>query len=176
MAGACKKQAQATDALTNHHTFLQSNSLPDTHHSSLLYQVHQDLLHIRKWTNLRVVKNCTYTYLAGSAAPAFDSVYPGRSKEQAAEEDRTQVVIPLSTAEALSARKLDAMCAECVHPETGLRLRCVTVAIVDDDSTTAYYRIFNQFEEIVHAQWKVKQKEKGDGEGEGEEDSDSDCA
>lgn len=54
----------------------------------------------------------------------------------------------------------------------------MTVAIVDDDSTTAYYRIFDRFDEIVHAQWKVKKKDKGGrarGE-EAEEDSDSDSA
>lgn len=94
--------------------------------------------------------------------------------------------MPISTVETLSARKLSTLCAECVHPETWESLRCVTVAIVDDDSTTAYYRIFNRFEEIVHAQWKVKRKEKGrkggeegeeeeEGE-EGGEDSDSDSA
>lgn len=144
--------------LENFLSFLRKNDIPDNLNTSVLYQVHEDLRRIRRWTNMRVVKGSTCWYLAGSAAIAYDSVFPGRKDAEASGEDNTQVVMPLSTSEMLSPRKLKELCKECVHPETGKSPRCVTIAIVDDDSTTAYYRIFDSFAEIVHPQWKQKKK------------------
>lgn len=139
-------------------SFLSKNELPDNLNTSVLYQVHEDLRLVRKWTNLRVVQGPTRVHLAGCAAVTYDSVFPGREDTEASGEDRTQVVMPISTSEMLSPRKLKELCKECVHPETGNNLRCMTIAIVDDDSTTAYYRIFDNFAEIVHPQWKQKKK------------------
>lgn len=144
--------------LENLFSFLRQSDLPDNLNTSVLYQVHEDLRLIRKWTNLRVVKGPTRVYLAGCAAVAYDSVFPGRKGTETSGEDRTQVVMPISTSEMLSPRKLKELCKECVHPENGKNLRCMTIAIVDDDSTTAYYRIFDSFVEIVHPQWKQKKK------------------
>lgn len=144
--------------LENLFSFLRKNELPDIIETSVLFQVHEDLRLIRKWTDLRVVKGSTKFYLAGKAPIAFDSVFPGRKNPDANGEDRTQVVMPIPTSEMLSPRKLKELCQECVHPETGKHLRCMTIAIVDEDTTTAYYRIFNSFDEIVHPQWKQKKK------------------
>lgn len=135
--------------------FLKRNDLPDNVASSVLYQVHEDLRLIRKWTNLRVVQGSARPYLAGSAAAAFDSVFPRRKDDDV---DSTQVVMPISVQETLSPRKLREISVMCIHPETGRKPRCVTIAVVDDDSTTAYYRIFDSFAEIVHPQWKQKKK------------------
>lgn len=143
--------------LENVLSFLSRNSLADNLSSSVLYQVHEDLRLVRKWTNMRVVKGAKRTYLVGSAAHAYDSVFPGASQDV----DRTQIVVPIAKSEMLSPRILNGICEDCRHPETGETLRCVTVAIVDDDSTTAYYRIFNKWEEIVHPQWKQKKKRAG---------------
>lgn len=139
-------------------SFLKKNNLPDDLASSVLYQVHEDLVLVRKWTNLRVVNGAMRPYLAGSAAVAFDSVFPGRKGSNDDDVDRTQVIMPMSIQEKLSPFKLKELCRACIHPETGKKLRCMTVAIVDDDSTTAYYRIFDSFAEIVHPQWKQKKK------------------
>lgn len=159
--GSETARAEAEDgsmtALDNVRLFLGKNSLKDDWNASVLYQVHEDLRLVRKWTSMRVVKGTTRTYLAGTAARAYDSVFP-----QAAEgTDRTQVVIPISKSDMLSPQMLNDLCGECRHPETDEQLRCVTVAIVDDDSTTAYYRVFNKWEEIVHPQWKQKNKPSG---------------
>ncbi|PXF49999.1 hypothetical protein BWQ96_00159 [Gracilariopsis chorda] len=142
-------------------SFLISNGLQDCDQAQVLYQVFQDLRLIRKWTGLRVSQRASRPYLAGSAAAAFDSVYKDKDMDKG--EDRTQVVVPVSAWEELSALDLQALCRECVHPETGEQLRCMTLAIVDDDSTTAYYRIFSTWEEIVHPQWKMKKKHKTEG-------------
>lgn len=135
--------------------FLRRNALVDDLRSSVLYQVHEDLRLIRKWTNVTVVKSPTRNYLSACAAAEFDSVFPARAN-QAATVDRTQIVIPLPTSDYLSPRRLKTLCRQCVHPQTLQKLRCVTVAIVDCDSTTAYYRVFDDWDEIVHRQWKQK--------------------
>lgn len=42
------------------------------------------------------------------------------------------------------------------------KVRCITLAVVDDDSTAAYYRVFSSFDEIVHPQWKRMKKHHDD--------------
>lgn len=140
--------------------FLTQNLLQDNYMTSILYQVHEDLQLIRKWTNMRVVKNENRVYLAGNAPAEFDSVFPGREAEK--DLDRTQIVVPIPAFQKLSPVNLQELCEECIHPELKVKLRCITVAIVDDDSTTAYYRVFDSFEEITHPQWKQKKKRKED--------------
>ncbi|CAN8074790.1 unnamed protein product [Agarophyton chilense] len=150
--------------LSSYQAFLKSNNVSDNENSELLYQVYQDLLRIRKWTNLRVCHGAPRVYLAGTSALAFDSVFGGSGGSEAQLGDRTQAVIPLSAWETLSPDEMHALCDDCVHPESGEKLRCVTLAIVDDDSTTAYYRMVNTWEEIVDARWKstkVKTEEGG---------------
>lgn len=142
---------RAFEAFTTTHSLPHGDPL-----TAVTYQVHEDLRLIRRWTGLRVVRGkLQRPYLAGSAAPNFDSVFPAAADGV----DRTQAVLPMSTAERLTPRVLKELCAGVVHPDTGARLRCVTVAIVDDDSTTAYYRVFDAWEEIVHPQWKMKKEE-----------------
>lgn len=138
--------------------FAEDNGISDCHETSVLYQVYQDLRLIRKWSDVRVARAPTRAYLAGSAAVAYDSVFPGSANATGL--DRTQVVVPLPASKQLTPRELQSLCKECVHPETNNQLRCITVAIVDDDSTTAYYRIFNKWGEIVHPQWKTKKARK----------------
>lgn len=150
----------ASNPLIQYQAFRSQNELPDTQQTIVLHQVFQDLGHIRKWTNLRVAKSETRTYLAGSAPSGYDSVFPGRADEK--DLDRTQLVVPVPSSEMFSPRAMQLLCRECLHPETKLELRCITLAIVDDDSTTAYYRIFDKWQEIVHPQWKMKKKPKLD--------------
>lgn len=158
--------------LEEYRTFLASNNLNDDLDASVLYQVYQDLRLIRKWTNLRVVRRQTRLYLAGSAAPTYDSVFPNHNNKD--DIDRTQVVVPITACKQLSPREMQLLCQECVHPETEMSLRCITVAIVDDDSTTAYYRIFDKWDEIIHPQWKSKKKRKGE-EGNGSDEDNSEA-
>lgn len=75
------------------------------------------------------------------------------------DDDATQAVVSIASSAVLTPETLRNICNDCgVHPRTGAKLRCVTLAIVDDDSTTAYYRIFDQFSEITHPQWKRKKR------------------
>lgn len=151
-------ELEQTKPIQSYELFVNSNGLQDCEQTQVLYQVFQDLRLIRKWKGLRVVQRASRPYLAGSAAAAFDSVY--KDKDIAEDQDRTQAIVPVSAWEEFSVLDLQALCRECVHPETGEKLRCITLAIVDDDSTTAYYRIFSTWEEIVHPQWKMKKKRK----------------
>lgn len=153
--------------------FLKENRLRDSDKVQRVYQVYQDLLLIRKWTNIRVSVKNSCVYLAGSAASAFDSVFPG---EQCNNMDRTQVIVPMSSWDEVRPTQLQRLCKTCVHPETGKELRCITLAIVDDDSTTAYYRIFNKWDEIVHPQWKMKKDRKTNEEKAGTEGKDREGA
>lgn len=138
--------------------FLKENSLPDTYETSILYQIFMDLSLIRKWSGLRVARNNSRTYVAGCAPVEFDSVFPGHDKDESV--DRTQVILPISASASVSPSQLENICKECVHPETGKQLRCVTIGIVDGDSTTAYYRIFAKWEELIDPQWKRMKKRK----------------
>lgn len=132
--------------------FLSVHNLPSCRNSMALYQVHEDLRLVRFWSALRVV--CAeIPYLLGVAPSDFDSVFPNFTDTRI---DRTQAVVPMTTDASLTPRSMTAMCSNIVHPETRGALRCITVAIVDRDSTTAYYRVFNNFDEIVHSQWKQK--------------------
>lgn len=132
--------------------FLSLHNLTNDCSSAALYQVHEDLRLIRGWSRIRVVSS-PRLYLLAVAPAGFDSVFPGAS---ASGIDRTQAVIPVTTDERLSPRRLDSLCDSVRHPDSGSRFRCITLAIVDQDSTTAYYRIFSDFTEIVHPQWKLK--------------------
>jgi Sen15 protein len=114
---------------------------------------------MRGWTNLRVVHQ-PRLHVLGSAAPGFDSVFPGVVNPSV---DRTQAVVPMAVDEKLTPRILAGLCADVAHPNDGPSKRCVTAAIVDKDSTTAYYRVFDSFDEIVHPQWKQKKgRDEGD--------------
>lgn len=152
--------------------FLRAHSLADRRSSLVVFQVHEDLRLTRGWSGLQVV-NGEMTYLVGTAALGFDSVFPGTVD---AEVDRTQAVVPMATDLPLTPRILSDLCAGVVHPVTRGPLRCVTVAIVDRDSTTAYYRVFEKFDEIVHTQWKQKRPRTAGGEGGGGGDEDEDAA
>lgn len=118
-------------------------------------------------------------YVEGEAPAMYDSVHPERrrraeaqhnteeEKEAKGEErveglgkrkaqtdgeqkDYSQVVVPICADETVSPAQLNAMCSM-----RGKR-RCVTLSVVDDDSTTTYYRVFNSLDEITHPQWKQK--------------------
>lgn len=151
-------------ALHTYELFLAQHGLPDGINAITVFQVYEDLRHVRKWTHLCVHAKSPIVYLTGRAPPLFDSVYPNRlpvdtvSTKADDFQDATQVVVPLAVDERLSPKKLKILCETCTHPDTGQKTRCITVAIVDDDSTTAYYRIFSDFTEIVHKQWKLKQR------------------
>jgi hypothetical protein len=147
-------------ALVAYFNFLAEHNLTDSKASATFYQVHEDLRLIRGWTNMRVVQG-PRLHLLGCAAPGFDSVFPNAADSGV---DRTQAVVPMSVDTSLTPRILSDMCAAVAHPSNGPAKRCVTAAIVDVDSTTAYYRIFDSFEEIVHPQWKQKKaRASGDG-------------
>jgi hypothetical protein len=139
-------------AVLNYFNFLSVHHLDDNRASAALYQVHEDLRLIRGWSNLRVLKSPRPS-IFGVAAPGFDSIFPDSVHET---KDRTQAVVSIPTEEQLTPRILAEMCASLRHPDTNDVLRCITVAIVDHDSTTAYYRVFERFDEIVHPQWKQK--------------------
>jgi hypothetical protein len=132
--------------------FLDVHDLPSSQSWLALYQVHEDLRLVRCWSNVAVVRG-DMTYLVGVAPPGFDSIYPGMADSDV---DRTQAVVPMTTSLSLTPRSLSSLCANIVHPATKAHFRCITVAIVDRDSTTAYYRVFDTFDEIVHPQWKQK--------------------
>lgn len=135
-----------------YHEFLRAHNLRSCRNSLALYQVHEDLRLVRFWSALRVVQ-AEIPYLTGVAPNDFDSVFPNVTDVHV---DRTQAVVPMTTDASLTPRSMTAMCSDIVHPETKAALRCITVAIVDRDSTTAYYRVFSKFDEIVHPQWKQK--------------------
>ncbi|KAI0559958.1 tRNA-splicing endonuclease subunit Sen15 [Gracilaria domingensis] len=145
-------------------TFVERYKLTDDASSETIYQVYQDLVRIRKWSNVRICQRAKRPYIAGSAARAFDSVFGDTDG------DRTQAVVPVSVWESLSAAEMYDLCAECVHPESGEKLRCVTMAFVDDDSTTAYYRMMNRWEEIVDENWKARKVRTEEGVGTEERD------
>lgn len=155
--------------IRQYHDFIATHSLPDTPATAALHQVHDDLLLARGWTDLRVQRTGTILYLLGCAAPAFDSVFP---PPVAPGTDRSQAVLPIITDARLTPRTLSGICAGITHPQTHEPFRCVTAAIVECDGTTAYYRIFGDFDEIVDAQWK--QLKDDDGVKDAEEDSGSD--
>ena len=140
-------------------SFLKEHKLEDNLLSSAVYQVYQDLRLVRGWTNLRVVFSTARhrPYVCGSAAVGFDTVFPGKENEQ---KDRTQAVVPIPNNESQTPTSLNGLVTDFPHPETGKKLRCVTMAVVDGDSTTAYYRIFDDFDEVLHPQWKQKRDEK----------------
>lgn len=146
------KAKPASSPLKMFHDFLRSHNLRSCRNSLALYQVHEDLRLVRFWSGLRVVP-AEIPYLTGVAPREFDSVFPSITDVHV---DRTQAVVPLTTDASLTPRSMTAMCANVVHPDTKAVLRCITVAIVDRDSTTAYYRVFSNFDEIVHPQWKQK--------------------
>lgn len=148
-------------------SFLQNNKLQDNANSLIIYQAYQDLKLIRKWTNVKI----HHSYITGIAPPLYDSVFPHR-KEQVqhdkidkidddgdSNDEYEQVIVPISSDTMISPVELQGLCA--VHSKKKAT-RCVTLAVVDEDSTTAYYRIFNQFDEIVHPQWKQKVKHSAD--------------
>lgn len=143
-------------AIQAFHSFLAVNSLPENTASAIVYQVHEDLRLVRGWSEIRIVCR-PRIFLLAVAPPAYDAVFPNCCSPGI---DRTQAVLPISTTEFLSPRVLDNICHEVRHPEKGNRFRCVTVAIVDQDSTTAYYRIFADFSEITHPQWKQKKRKR----------------
>ena len=143
--------------LMRYDEFCSTNRLPDSHETIVLFQVYQDLIYLRKWTNVRVAKSPSRSYLAGSAPAGFDSVFPGRGDKEP-DLDRTQVIVPVCSTDTFAPRSLQGICRECVHPEKHHPMRCITLALVDDTSNTAYYRIFDKWSEIVHPQWKMMKK------------------
>ncbi len=124
-------------------TFLTCTGLEDNDIAQAAYQVHEDLRLVRKWTQLEVLKRDDGSPMIRGLAPALtDALYAG---------ERRRYVIPVHADVQMSAPQLYALR---VAGE-----RCVTLAIVDDDSTTAYYRVFTEWHEIVHPQWKTKSKD-----------------
>lgn len=65
---------------------------------------------------------------------------------------------PTKTAAATQRKRIEAKEGE----EDSRQARCITLAVVDDDSTAAYYRVFSSFDEIVHPQWKRMKKHHDD--------------
>eukprot|EP00177_Eucheuma_denticulatum_P004425 GFKZ01008033.1.p1 GENE.GFKZ01008033.1~~GFKZ01008033.1.p1 ORF type:complete len:353 (-),score=20.81 GFKZ01008033.1:21-1079(-) len=157
-----------TQPLDSFLSFLQANNLPDNLSSANLYQVHEDLRLVRKWTHLRVLHAASRPYLIGQAAPEFDSVYPPGSNVE--DGQRIQAVVAIGVAESVTLVELSRVCDECVG-EQGQKLRCVTVGFVDEESSTAYYRITNEWKELVHPQWEEKRTKREDGEVGGESGS-----
>lgn len=130
-------------ALRAYDTFLTCTGLKDDELSQAAYQVHEDLRVIRKWTQLEVTKREDEKPIISGIAPSTtDAVYNGL---------RRRYVVPVLADSHLTAPQLYNL---------GItNERCVTIAIVDDDSTTAYYRLFNNWDEIVHPAWKAKSKD-----------------
>lgn len=151
-------------SLRDYHHFLAQYGLPDGVQAVAVFQVFEDLRHVRKWTQLRVHTRCSTVYITGEAPALFDAVHVhrrqvGRDTEgNASSNIATQVVVPLTVDQNLSAKKLKSLCNVCVDPDSARKTRCITIAVVDDDSTTAYYRVFSDFHEITHEQWKVKRR------------------
>lgn len=152
------------NALRRYEQFLTTTALRDNDEAQAVYQVHEDLRLVRKWAHLRVLSH-TRPAITGVAPAHLDAVFP-RGKPHI---DRTRVVLPLSSDTPMTVGELHALCQRAAKGEH----RCVTLALVDDDSTTAYYRAFTDWKEIVHPQWKMK-KEKGEDDDADDEDSTQD--
>lgn len=159
----------ANIALVAYNSFLHEHSMKDSPVSAGVYQVFEDLTRIRKWTQVVVMAaGSSRPYLCGTAPALFDAVFPERRKAGEAQgggtgaEDATQVVVPVAVTERLSPRVLRQLCSECVLPRAlqGRKARCVTLAVVDDDTTTVYYRLFGELAEVLHPQWKPQRKRK----------------
>lgn len=159
-----------TQPLDSFLSFLRANNLPDNLSSANLYQVHEDLRLVRKWTHLRVLHAPSRPYLIGQAAAEFDSVYPPASNVR--DGQRIQAVVAIGVAETVTLVELSQICDECVG-ERGQTLRCVTVGFVDEESSTAYYRITNEWKELVHPQWEERRGQR-EGEEGGEASGESD--
>lgn len=162
--------AETPKAVSRFFEFLRDHELAHDGMSSAVYQVYQDLAFVRGWTNLRVLRG-ERTVIYGIAPADFDSVHP---KATYTGGDRTQAIVPIPVFETLSPRILESIGSSIRHPDTGAALRCVTIAIVDTDSTTAYYRVFTDFDEIVHPQWKQKKAQDGRGDNTAEWDGSDD--
>lgn len=162
-SGTPERSPPMSKAISAYLEFLRRHDMIDSRESMVLCQVHEDLRLVRGWCNLRIVKG-PRVFILGSAAPGFDSVFPGEGHESM---DRTQAVVPLSKSVSLSPQLLSNMCFEIRDPASDTPFRCITLAIVDYDTTTAYYRIFNSFDEIVHPQWKTKKAKSGSQPGDG---------
>lgn len=134
---------EITCGLSAYETFLTNTNQNDSELAQACYQVHEDLRVIRKWTQLEVKNRTDGTPIIIGLAPSqTDALYSG---------ERRRYVLPVLANVDMTAAELFRL---------GMKdERCVTIAIVDDDSTTAYYRVFTDWNEIVHPQWKSKSKE-----------------
>lgn len=165
-AGMANNANQPFQALQAFQTFLSENGLTNNHQSSALYQTYEDLRHVRKWRQVRIVKTAARVYLAGRAPAAYDSVFPNRQQDEQGDDanlhqdDCMQIVVPMPACAMLSPLELQAICDQCVLPGSGRKARCVTAAFVDDDSTTAYYRVFSDLAEFLSPHWKVRRTER----------------
>lgn len=145
----------STDPASKLMAFLATHDIPFSDDAPLLYQVHEDLRLVRKWTSLRVLRapkadtEEPMLLLAGEAPAQLDAVFPANSGPHP---DRTRVVIPLAVSATMGASAWYRSAQRALAAVGGGR--CATLALVDDDSTTAYYRVFVDWEEIVHPQWK----------------------
>jgi len=152
--------------------FITRNKFVHSDATAAAYQVHEDLRLIRRWTQLSITitKSKSYT-ITGFAPPTLDAVYGGA---------RRRVVRVFHARDKVAVAQLHAL-GTCTYEYEGYKgERCITLAIVDDDSTTAYYRVFTQFAEITHPQWKSKkEKEEAhvpDEEIDSEDDGDDDVS
>lgn len=148
-------------ALTRYAQFLEQAGLPDGDEAQTVHQVHEDLRLVRKWSDVQVRPGVPAT-ITGVAPAHLDAVFP-RSERA----DRTRVVLPIASDASLTVAELHALCSRASHAH-----RCVTLALVDDDSTTAYYRAFTTWNEIVHPQWKMKRERAPNAASEDDESSD----
>lgn len=97
----------ANQALQPFQAFLSENDLTDDYQTSALYQTYEDLRHIRKWGNVRVVKSDGRVYLSGTAPAAYYSVFPkGRLPDFNDVNDATQIVVPIPACEIVSPLRL----------------------------------------------------------------------
>lgn len=158
-------------AMKAYDDFLSNEDLCDDQQGAAVFQVYEDLRRVRCWSDLRVHRTSLgQPFLTGVAPPMHDSVFPGLGTELEANEqarevvDRTQAVVPVEAAATLSASWLSGLGRQVLPPGRTDALRCVTLAVVDEDSTTAYYRILTSWSEIVHPQWKrIRRRRKDDG-------------
>lgn len=169
----------ASGSLAAYEAFVSRWGLDDDENGQIVYQVYSDLRLIRKWSALRVdlidfaVAGAEGVgvegggsgkrgVIRGIAPAATDAVYAGA---------RARSVVPVGVSEQLKVGQLHDLC-ERAGIASGER--CVTMAIVDDDSTTAYYRMFTRWEEITSTHWKQKKERAGEEDADGDGDGDND--
>lgn len=139
----------AVEPIDHLSTFLIQKGLPRTTNSFLVYQVHEDLLHVRKWKELhvRATKGSTLVFLTGFPPIAHDSLCTATTTTKTTR--HPHIVVPMRhTNVKMTPRNLYRL-QEQINSVVDYPVRCMTLAIVTTDSTTSYYRVTNQWDEIT---------------------------